>query len=194
MQSLKDVQGLSKGIETMQMQSNAVYENVTSSDSDQTPPYRTEMSLVLSYSGNKSKYSTTQNADKKLGSENDSPPTNFPHAMKLLPNKLTYTAQNEILKPKNSQSTNTLNEVNQPTSNDPSKEELFSSHVESAKNNVKCMEKLSGEKPVNEESNMVGEARAHVDSVHSNASKESTSKSKSRNSNESQESVSRKIN
>ncbi|XP_031637143.1 uncharacterized protein LOC116349721 isoform X2 [Contarinia nasturtii] len=185
--ALKDVQDISKGIETMQMQTNAVYENVTSSDSDQTPPYRTEMSLVLSYSGNKSKYSTTKNSDKKPDSDNDASPTNVPQAMKLLPNKLTYT--NEMLKqmPTNSQSTNNLQEVLN-TENSANEEILLKSqgnHVACSKTNEK---KSNGNKHIKEERNIVGDARVNVDSVLSNGSKESTSKSKQRNSNDSQES------
>lgn len=97
---LHDIQGLSKGIETMQMQqknASNTYENVkcakssTSSDSsDQSHPYRTEMSLVLSYNGNKSKYSTNKSTDKSQESETDTPPPNLPQAMKLFPNKLMY--------------------------------------------------------------------------------------------------------
>lgn len=104
---LHDIQGLSKGIETMQVQKTATYENVkeakcsTSPESDQSHPYRTEMSLVLSYNGNKSTYTTNQNADKKHESDVETPPPNLPHAMKLLPNKLTYTGNNERFKPYN---------------------------------------------------------------------------------------------
>lgn len=89
----------------MQMHKNATYENLkrakssTSSDSDQQHPYRTEMSLVLSYNGNKSKYSTSQNSDKTQSSDIETPPPNLPHAMKLLPNKLTYTGKNDLFKP-----------------------------------------------------------------------------------------------
>lgn len=89
----------------MQMQNSATYENVkrikntTSCDSDQQPPYRTEMSLVLSYNGNKSKYCTSQYSDKIQESDIDTPPPSLPHAMKLLPNKLTYAGNNELFKP-----------------------------------------------------------------------------------------------
>lgn len=85
----------------MQMQTNPCYENlqrtksIKTAETDQSHPYRTEMSLVLSYNGNKSKYSTLQNLDKTHESDTDTPPPNLPHAMKLLPNKLTYTSKNE---------------------------------------------------------------------------------------------------
>lgn len=92
-----DIQGLSKGIESMNMQKNRIYENCKSAktpDIDQAHPYRTEMSLVLSYSGNKSKYYTTHNADKE--SDIETTPPNLPQAMKLFPPNLTYTGKSEI--------------------------------------------------------------------------------------------------
>lgn len=87
----------------MQMQKNPMYENVKSvknSDSDQPHPYRTEMSLILSYNGNKSKYSTTKNIDKAQESDIETPPPNVPQAMKLLPNQLPYATKNDLLKDK----------------------------------------------------------------------------------------------
>lgn len=98
---LHDIQGLSKGIESMKMHKNQIYENVKraeNTNSDQSHPYRTEMSLTLSYNGNKSKYSTNQNADRVQESEIDTPPANVPQAMKLLPNKLPYASKSEIFK------------------------------------------------------------------------------------------------
>lgn len=92
----KDIRGLSKGVESIQMQSNQIYENVNSTDSDHSPPFRTDLSLVLSYSGNKSKYSTTQNGNKSQDSDVDTPPPTLPLAMKLLPNKLTYAGKTEL--------------------------------------------------------------------------------------------------
>lgn len=85
----------------MKMHKNQIYENVKSAkntESDQSHPYRTEMSLILSYNGNKSKYSTNQNVDKAQESDVDTPPPNVPQAMKLLPNKLPYAAKSEIFK------------------------------------------------------------------------------------------------
>lgn len=86
----------------MQMQQKTAasntYENVnraksiiSSDSSDHSHPYRTEMSLILSYNGNKSKYSTNKSTDKSQESETDTPPPNLPQAMKLFPNKLMYT-------------------------------------------------------------------------------------------------------
>lgn len=88
----------------MHVQKCPTYENIkrsksiTSSDSDQSHPYRTEMSLVLSYNGNKSKYSTSQQCDKNQGSDMDTPPPNLPHAMRLFPNQLNYAGKNEPVK------------------------------------------------------------------------------------------------
>lgn len=85
----------------MKMHKNQIYENVKSAkntNSDQSHPYRTEMSLTLSYNGNKSKYSTNQNADRMQEPEIDTPPANVPQAMKLLPNKLPYASKSEIFK------------------------------------------------------------------------------------------------
>lgn len=84
------------------MHKNQIYENVESaknSDSDQSHPYRTEMSLILSYNGNKSKYTSTKNASNSLESDVETPPPNVPHAMKLLPNKLPYAIKSELFKP-----------------------------------------------------------------------------------------------
>lgn len=102
--SSQDIQGLSRGLEMMHVQKCPTYENIkrsksiTSSDSDQPHPYRTEMSLVLSYNGNKSKYSTSQQAAKIQESDIDTPPPTLPHSMKLLPNKLNYAGNNESFK------------------------------------------------------------------------------------------------
>lgn len=81
------------------MQPNRIYENVTTAkhtDADQSPPYRTEMSLVLSYSGNKSKYST--NVPKAQDPEIHTPPPSLPRAMKLLPKKLAYAGKSDPFK------------------------------------------------------------------------------------------------
>lgn len=86
----------------IQQKNTNTYENVqrakctTTSDSmEQSHPYRTEMSLILSYNGNKSKYSTNKlTTDKSQESETDTPPPNLPKAMKLFPNKLLYTTNN----------------------------------------------------------------------------------------------------
>lgn len=63
-----------------------------SSDSDLSHPYRTEMSLVLSYNGNQSKYSTTNSNDSDI-----EPTLSLPSAMKLLPNQLVYTTPSSHL-------------------------------------------------------------------------------------------------
>lgn len=63
-----------------------------SSDSDLSHPYRTEMSLVLSYNGNQSKYSTANSNDSDI-----EPTLSLPSAMKLLPNRLVYTAPSNRL-------------------------------------------------------------------------------------------------
>lgn len=84
------------------MHENQIYENVENaknSDSDQSHPYRTEMSLILSYNGNKSKYTSTKNASNSLESDVETPPPNVPQAMKLLPNKLPYAIKSELFKP-----------------------------------------------------------------------------------------------
>lgn len=93
----------------MQQKNANTYENVkrakstTSSDSsDHSHPYRTEMSLILSYNGNKSKYSTNKSTDKSQ-SETDTPPPNLPQAMKLFPNKLLYTPNNDNSNSKSTQ-------------------------------------------------------------------------------------------
>lgn len=83
------------------MQSNRIYENVTTAkhtDADQSPPYRTEMSLVLSYSGNKSKYSTQQIAANVQEPVIHTPPPSLPRAMKLFPNKLAYAGKSDSFK------------------------------------------------------------------------------------------------
>lgn len=66
--------------------------NNRSSDSDLSHPYRTEMSLVLSYNGNQSKYSTANLNDSDI-----EPTLSLPSAMKLLPNRLVYTTPSNRL-------------------------------------------------------------------------------------------------
>lgn len=151
-----------------------LYEHVPSTDADQSPPYRTEMSLVLSYSGNKSKYSTTQTPDKRLESECvETLPPNLPHAMKLLPNKLT----NEIFKqmPTDQSNLHSENSVNE--------EMLSNSQVENI-NLKNSRNKENGGK----------HEFVNSDCAAANGSKdkETNLKSTKRNSNDSQESV-RKI-
>lgn len=127
---MKDIQGLSKGIETIQMQKNPTYENVKNgksiknADTDQPHPYRTEMSLVLSYTGNKSKYSTNQSADKLRESNVDISPTNLPEAMKLLPNKLNYVDKSEKFKQITQPTYADIEQVNINTENSAN-EEVF---------------------------------------------------------------------
>lgn len=55
-------------------------------------PYRTEMNLVLSYDGQKSKYTTSPTMEPDKAQEPSTPPPNLPQAMKLLPNKLPYAS------------------------------------------------------------------------------------------------------
>lgn len=55
-------------------------------------PYRTEMSLVLSYDGQKSKYTSSPTPEPDKAQEPGTPPPNLPQAMKLLPNKLAYAS------------------------------------------------------------------------------------------------------
>lgn len=80
----------------MRLQKNQIYESVDgtkSNDSEQMHPFRSEMSLVLSYSGNKSKYTTAKDSDKTNDSDVDcTPPPKLPSAMELFPNKLAYGA------------------------------------------------------------------------------------------------------
>lgn len=164
----KDVQSLSKGIESMQM--DRLYEHVPNTDADQSPPYRTEMSLVLSYSGNKSKYSTTQTPDKRLEGDVETPPPNLPHAMKLLPNKLTYNGSNEIFKqmPTDQSIIHTGNSVNEEISSNSQVEYI---NVRNSRN------KENGEKHEFVNSDCA--------TSHGSKNKETTK----RNSNDSQESV-----
>lgn len=89
---LHDIHDLSKGIETMQMQTNQIYENI---DVDEHP-YRTEMSLVLSYNGNKVKYKSHDSDKLSDCTDIETPPPNIPQAMALLPNKLPYAATKMI--------------------------------------------------------------------------------------------------
>lgn len=160
-----------------------LYENVPSTDSDQTPPYRTEMSLVLSYSGNKSKYTTTKNANKTQESDSDTPPPNIPVAMKLLPNKLTYAGKTEY-----KQIGTTSQDAEQSIVNveNSANEEILSKFqtnpTQSSNGKVpKAKEKLAK----NDEDNGVSTCAA------GGKEKETKSKSKKRDSNDSQESVSK---
>lgn len=100
-----------------------------SSDSDPSHPYRTEMSLVLSYNGNQSKYSTVNSNDSDI-----EPTLSLPSAMKLLPNRLVYTTpsnrledepeskllQNGIRKDTEKNSTNVENKTNEVILSPPS--------------------------------------------------------------------------
>lgn len=92
------------------------------SDPDLLHPYRTEMSLVLSYNGSQSKYSTATS-----NYSNIEPTPSLPSAMKLLPNRLLYTTssnrsedkpeskllQNGIRKDTEKKSTNAENNTNE---------------------------------------------------------------------------------
>lgn len=79
----------SSAADTPAAQTDRVYRN---SETIKGPdhPYRTEMSLVLSYDGQKSKYTTSSDLEK--AQETGTPPPSVPHAMKLLPNKLPYAS------------------------------------------------------------------------------------------------------
>lgn len=76
----------------MQIQTNPIYQNIdASTDSNaEEHPYRTEMSLVLSYNGNKSKYKSHDSDKTSDVTDIDTPPPSIPQAMALLPSKLTY--------------------------------------------------------------------------------------------------------
>lgn len=182
----QDIQGLSKGVESIQMQSNQIYENVNSTDSDHSPPFRTDLSLVLSYSGNKSKYSTTQNGNKSQDSDVDTP--TMPIAMKLLPNKLTYAGKTE-LKPINGSSQEVaqsiVNVENSANEEILSKSQVNSMH-ESCENNAKTSK-------IKEKMVKNGQKRENGENASSSGKKEketnSKSKSKKRDSNDSQDSV-----
>ncbi|XP_055304780.1 uncharacterized protein LOC129569695 isoform X2 [Sitodiplosis mosellana] len=186
----KEIQGLSKGVESMQMQSNRLYENVTSTDSDQSPPFRSDLSLVLSYSGNKSKYSTTQNSEKTQDFDVDTPPPNVPLAMKLLPNKLTYAGKTEF-KPIGCSS----QEVEQSIANveNSANEEILSkSQVNSTYESNECNGKVTKTKEKVAKNGEKHEDGTNGDSTSPSASKEkeanSNSKTKKRDSNDSQDS------
>lgn len=175
----------------MQPQSNRIYENVTTekhTDADQSPPFRTEMSLVLSYDGNKSKYSTNRNSTKQQESDqSQTPPPCVPMAMKLLPKKLPYTGQSDLIK----RSAGSSQEVEQSINVENSaNEELLSktrvnSVAESTESNG-SKKKSSGK---SEKTSKTGEIKANGGS---NNSSEERAKQKHRDSNDSQESV-RKI-
>lgn len=109
----------------LRLQQNLNDENADvnrSSDSDLSHPYRSEMSLVLSYNGNQSKYSTANTNDSDI-----EPSLSLPSAMKLLPNRLVYTTaknrlendpepqllQNDIRKDTEKNSTNAENNTNE---------------------------------------------------------------------------------
>lgn len=135
---IHDVHGLTKGIEDIQLQNNKLYENmdaINRNDSDHS--FRTEMNLVLSYNGNKSKYTTQnkQELDKTQDSDIDTPPPNFPQAMKLFPNKLAYTVKNGIVKT-DSEATSTKSEYhskdNVDSENNTNEKLLSKSHVKIA--------------------------------------------------------------
>lgn len=79
--------GSSSANDAASSSNDRIYENSEAIKSNDHP-YRTEMNLVLSYDGQKSKYSTS--ADKVH--EGCTPPPNVPAAMKLLPNKLAYAS------------------------------------------------------------------------------------------------------
>lgn len=183
----KDIQGLSKGVESIQMKSNQLYENVPSTDSDQTPPFRTEMSLVLSYNGNKSKYSTNQSPNKTQDSDTDTPPPNIPLAMKLLPNKLTYAGKPEYKQIGGSSQEAEQSIVN--VENSANEEILSKSQVNSMHDSTDSNGKTS---KINENALKNGEKQefgSNGDNAGSSGSKETNSKSKKRNSNDSLESV-----
>lgn len=78
----------SSGTDAPPAQTDRVHKNDAIKGPDH--PYRTEMSLVLSYDGQKSKYTTSSDLEK--AQEIGTPPPNVPQAMKLLPNKLPYAS------------------------------------------------------------------------------------------------------
>lgn len=164
---MRDIQGLSKGIETIQMQKNPTYENVKNgkkmknTDTDQPHPYRSEMSLVLSYTGNKSKYSTNQ--DKSQESDVDTLPSNLPEAMKLLPDKLKYAEKNEIFKQITQPTYADIEQVNVNTENSANEEMFTKSQVNTSletsdSNNKNMTENVDTKNGENRELKRNGEA------------------------------------
>lgn len=185
-----DIQGLSKSVESMQLQSspqlNRIYENVTTSKhtaSDQSPPYRTEMSLVLSYDGNKSKYSTSQNSTKSQGSD-QSPPPSIPKAMKLLPNKLQYAGKSDLFKSTTSGSPEVEQSIN--VENTANEEILSKSAVNSVAESNDSNSSKKNSPGKTEKVTKNGESKVN------GGNNEENNKKTYRNSNDSQESV-RKI-
>lgn len=77
----------------MQFHNNRIYEDIRTNESQQ--PYRTEMSVVLSYDGNQKNAIEKQQSSAIAHGDNcnagpDTPTQTLPRAMKLLPNTLPY--------------------------------------------------------------------------------------------------------
>lgn len=104
---LHDIEDLSKGIEHMQFHNNRIYEG--NRGDEMQPPFRTEMSVILSYDGTQKKLVEKQQAvlvpraDNNIATDGpDTPTQTLPRAMKLLPPTLPYVKQDAPSSPTDS--------------------------------------------------------------------------------------------
>lgn len=99
---LHDIEDLSKDLEHMQFHNNRIYEGGSRADEGHQP-FRTEMSVVLSYDGNQKKAKALVSQSNTATDGTDTPTQTLPRAMKLLPNTLPYIKK-ETSTPSTSQS------------------------------------------------------------------------------------------